>query len=63
MDRAAPDIRDGMRGVQGRFARWRKWHTGRLSIPESLWRAAEAAREHGVFRTASLAANGPGEDD
>jgi hypothetical protein len=53
MGRAAPDIPDGMRGVHGRFARWRKSHTGRLPIPESLWaEAAVVAREHGVFRTA-----------
>lgn len=52
---AAPDIPDGMRGIHGHFARWRKSHTGRLPIPESLWRAAaEVAREHGVFRTAKV---------
>ena len=55
MGRAAPDIPDGMRGIHGRFARWRKSHTGRLPIPESLWRAAaEVAREYGVFRTARV---------
>jgi len=55
MGRAGPDIPDGMRGVHGRFARWRKSHTGRLPIPESLWTAAaEVAREHGVFRTAKV---------
>ena len=53
MGRVAPGIPDGMRVVHGRFARWRKSHTGRLPIPESLWRAAaELAGEHGVFRTA-----------
>ena len=41
----------GMRRVCRRFERWRKAHTGRLPIPEALWAAAEAAREHGVFRT------------
>jgi hypothetical protein len=52
---AAPDIPDGMRGIHGQFARWRKSHTGRLPIPQSLWRAAaEVAREHGVFRTAKV---------
>jgi integrase len=40
MGRAAPDIPDGMRGIHGRFVRWRKSHTGRLPIPESLWSAA-----------------------
>lgn len=55
MGRAAPDIPEGMRGIYGRFARWRKSHTGRLPIPEALWSAAaEVAREHGVFRTAKV---------
>jgi hypothetical protein len=55
MGRAAPDIRDGMREIHGRFARWRKSHTGRLPIPQPLWAAAaEVAREHGVFRTAKV---------
>jgi hypothetical protein len=55
MGRAARDIPDGMRGIHGRFARWRKSHTGRLPIPETLWAAAaEVAREHGVFRTAKV---------
>jgi hypothetical protein len=55
MGRAASDIPDGMRGVHGRFVRWRKSHTGRLPIPEPLWAAAaEVAREHGVFRTAKV---------
>ena len=55
MGRAAADVPDGMRGIHGRFARWRKSHTGRLPIPESLWSAAaEVAREHGVFRTSKV---------
>jgi hypothetical protein len=55
MGRAAPDVPDGMRGIDGRFARWRKSHTGRLPIPESLWSAAaEVAREYGVFRTSKV---------
>jgi hypothetical protein len=42
-----------MRRVCRRFERWRKGHKARLPIPEALWAAAaEAAREHGVFRTA-----------
>ena len=46
MGRAAPDVPDSMRGIHGRFTRWRKSHTGRLPIPESLWAAAaEVARE------------------
>jgi len=55
MGRAAPNIPDEMRAVHGRFARWRKSHTGRLPIPEPLWAAAaETAREYGVFRTAKV---------
>jgi len=55
MGRAAPDIPDGIRVLHGRFARWRKSHTGRLPIPDPLWAAAaEMAREHGVFRIAKL---------
>jgi len=55
MGRAAPDIPDGMRVLHGRFARWRKSHTGRLPIPDPLWAAAaEMAREQGVFRTAKV---------
>ena len=55
MGRAAPDIPDGVRVLHGRFARWRKSHTGRLPIPDPLWAAAaEMAREHGVFRTAKV---------
>jgi hypothetical protein len=47
------EISVGMRRVCRRFERWRKGHKGRLPIPEGLWAAAaEAAREHGVFRTA-----------
>jgi len=55
MSRAAPDLPDEMRAVHGRFARWRKSHTGRLRIPEPLCAAAtETAREYGVFRTAKV---------
>jgi hypothetical protein len=55
MGRAAPDVPNSMRGIHGRFARWRKSHSGRLPIPEALWTAAaEAAREHGVFQTAKV---------
>ena len=43
----------GMRRVCRRFERWRKGHKARLPIPEVLWSAAaEAAREHGIFRAA-----------
>ena len=47
------EIPVGMRILCRRFERWRNGHTARLPIPEALWvAAAEAAREHGVFRTA-----------
>ncbi len=55
MGKATLDVPDGMRGIHGRFARWRKAHTGRLPIPQPLWAAAaEVARKHGVFRTAEV---------
>ena len=45
MPKKAADIPEGMRWVYGRFARWRKLHTGRLPIPDSRWAsAAEPAR-------------------
>ena len=45
------EIPDGMRRVCRRFERWRNGHKARLPIPGVLWSsAAEAAREHGVFR-------------
>ena len=45
------EIPVGMRRVCRRFERWRKGHKARLPIPDALWAAAaEAAREHGVFR-------------
>jgi hypothetical protein len=53
MARQAVLVPAGMRGVHGRFMRWRQSHAGRRPIPESLWKAAaELAREHGVFQTA-----------
>jgi len=53
--RRQPDIPLGMEKVHHRFERWRGSHRGRLPIPETLWTAAaEAAREHGVFRTAKV---------
>jgi hypothetical protein len=49
----AGEIPIGMRRVCRRFERWRSGHKARLPIPNALWRAAaEAAREHGVFRAA-----------
>jgi hypothetical protein len=47
------EIPVGMRRICRRFEHWRKGHKARLPIPEPLWAAAaEAAREHGVFRAA-----------
>jgi hypothetical protein len=45
----------GMWRIRRSFERWRKGHTARLPIPERLWASAvQAAREHGVFRTAKV---------
>jgi len=53
--KAPLEIPIGMRRVCRRFERWRNGHKTRLPIPEGLWAsAAEAAREHGVFRTAKV---------
>jgi transposase-like protein len=44
-----------MQKIYRRFERWRSSHQGRLPIPKALWAsAAEVAREHGVFRTATI---------
>lgn len=50
------DIPHGMVRIYRRFAHWRSAHPGvRLPIPGQLWAsAAEAAREHGVGRTAQV---------
>ena len=54
-DKAAAEIPDGMQRIYRRFERWRSSHQNRLPIPSALWTsAAEAAREHGVFRTAKI---------
>ncbi len=51
----APDVPNGMQKICRRFERWRSSHQGRLPIPKALWAsAAEVAREHGVFRTATI---------
>jgi len=54
MTKELSDIPRGLRGVYGRFQRWRNKHPqARLPIPKRLWLAAgEAARENGVGRTA-----------
>jgi len=49
------EVPAGMKRVCRRFERWRDGHKARLPIPEGLWAsAAQAAREHGVFRTAKV---------
>jgi len=53
--KTVPDVPDGMQKIYRRFERWRSSHQGRLPIPEALWASAAAvAREHGVFRTATI---------
>jgi hypothetical protein len=53
--KTAPDVPNGMQKICGRFERWRSSHQGRLPIEKALWAsAAETAREHGVFRTATI---------
>ena len=47
-----PDIPPDMRQGYRRLQRWRSSHARRVPIPESLWAAAELAREHGIFPTA-----------
>ncbi len=53
--RGEGEVPAGMLRLSRRFERWRKSHKARLPIPERLWAAAaQAAREHGVFRTAKV---------
>ena len=53
--RAQGEVPAGMQGIFRRSERWQRSHRGRLPIPERLWASAvEAAREHGVFRTAKI---------
>jgi hypothetical protein len=45
----------GLQELARQFEEWRSSHSGRRPIPEALWmRAADLAREHGVFRTAKV---------
>jgi len=49
---AEAEIPAGLRRVYQKLERWRNMRQGRSPLPEALWKAAaEAAREHGVFRT------------
>lgn len=53
--RGEGEVPAGMLRLCRRFEHWRKSHKARLPIPERLWAAAaQAAREHGVFRTAKV---------
>lgn len=49
------EIPAGLRRVHQKLERWRSVRQVRSPLPEALWRAAaEAAREHGVFRTGQV---------
>ena len=53
--RAEFEIPAGLQELARQFEEWRGSHSGRRPIPEALWmRAADLAREHGVFRTAKV---------
>ena len=53
--RAEFEIAAGLQELARQFEEWRSSHSGRRPIPEALWmRAADLAREHGVFRTAKV---------
>ncbi len=53
--RAEFEISAGLQALAQQFEEWRSSHSGRRPIPEALWiRAADMAREHGVFRTAKV---------
>jgi len=55
MATAAPAVPTALAKLCRRFERWRNSHPGRLPIPEPLWASAvEAARAHGLFRTAQV---------
>ena len=46
------EVPAGLRRVHRQLEHWRSTRHGRSPLPEALWRAAaDAAREHGVFRT------------
>jgi hypothetical protein len=52
---AEAEIPAGLRRVYQKLERWRRTRQGRSPLPEALWRAAaDAAREHGVFRTGQV---------
>lgn len=52
---AGAEIPAGLRRVYRKLERWRSTRQERSPLPEGLWSAAaEAAREHGVFRTGQV---------
>jgi hypothetical protein len=52
---AEGEIPAGLRRVYQKLEQWRRTRQGRSPLPEGLWKAAaEAAREHGVFRTGQV---------
>jgi hypothetical protein len=53
--RAQFEVPAAMQELAQQFEEWRSSHSGRWPIPEALWkRAADLARQHGVFRTAKM---------
>lgn len=53
--RAQFEVPAAMREVVQQFEEWRSSHSGRRPIPEALWkRAADLARQYGVFRTSKV---------
>jgi len=49
------DVPEVMQEVAQEFEEWRSSHSGRRPIPEALWkRAADLARQYGVFRTSKV---------
>jgi hypothetical protein len=52
---AEAEVPAGLRRVYQKLERWRSRRQERSPLPEALWRAAaDAAREHGVFRTGQV---------
>jgi hypothetical protein len=52
---AEAEVPAGLRRVYQKLERWRSTRQERSPLPEALWRAAaDAAREHGVFRTGQV---------
>jgi hypothetical protein len=52
---AEGEVPAGLRRVYQKLERWRSARRGRSPLPEALWKAAaEAAMQHGVFRTGQV---------